>query len=74
MTTIFRVHKEAHTIINNDSINDKRLSAEALGVLVYLLSKSDDTINRSEIQNRFGIDSNKLDRILSELKEIEVIQ
>ncbi|GAI87223.1 unnamed protein product, partial [marine sediment metagenome] len=42
---IYRVHKnKTHpfTIIDNTSINDKRLSAKAKGILLYLISKPDN--------------------------------
>lgn len=41
---IYRVHKNKthpYTIIDNTSINDKRLSAKAKGILLYLISKPD---------------------------------
>jgi len=41
---IFRVHKNKehpYTIIDNTSVNDKRLSAKAKGILLFLISKPD---------------------------------
>lgn len=42
--SIFRVHKNKthpYTIIDNTSINDKRLSAKSKGILLFLISKPD---------------------------------
>jgi len=43
--SIFRVHKNKthpYTVIDNTSINDKRISAKAKGILLYLISKPDN--------------------------------
>jgi len=43
--SIFRVHKNKthpYTIIDNTSVNDKRLSAKAKGILLFLISKPND--------------------------------
>ena len=50
-----------YTNIDNDLINDTRLSAAALGVLIYLLSKPNNwTANKKQLQKRFTTDRNKL--------------
>lgn len=74
--TILRVRKETHyTVISNYPITDKSLSAEALGVLVYLLSKPDNWIvYNNEVQRRFNIRRKKFDRILAELKKAGYVQ
>jgi len=73
---IYRVHKPAnYTTISNVPVNDLRLSADALGVLLYLLSKPDDwQVYNLEIETRFGIGRKKLDRIMRELKKAKYIE
>lgn len=70
------VHREKHdkknpyTVISNKPINDDNLSAEALGVLTYLMSKPDNwTIWKSQIAHRFGMGRHKTNRIFKELEE-----
>lgn len=66
-----RINK--YTIIDNNIINNRQLSYEALGLLVYILSKPDNwTVKNSDLANRvsgsrdtYGKD--KLGRIIKEL-------
>jgi hypothetical protein len=52
---------KTYTNIDNKLINDTRLSAASLGVLIYLLSKPDNwTALKPEIKKRFSTDRNKL--------------
>ncbi len=57
------------TVVNNALINDDRISFEAVGVLVYLLSKPDDWIvMTADLCRRGGCGSHKLGRIMAELQ------
>jgi hypothetical protein len=56
------------TIIGNEPANDPRLSAEALGVLTYLLTRPDDwTVYSKQLSDRFKCGRDKIRRILREL-------
>lgn len=62
--------KETFTTIQNRIVNDKRLSADALGVLLWCLSKPEDWEYRvSVISERFTIGVEKTTRIMSELRK-----
>lgn len=65
------VKNRGYTSISNTPINDTSLSAEALGVIVYLLSKPDNWVaHKSEVANRFAKNTpNKIDTIFKELRE-----
>lgn len=57
------------TRIDNRIFDDTQLSLDAMGVLVYLLSKPDDwTIRDKHLKNHFSIGRKRLDRIMGELK------
>ena len=57
------------TIIPNEVIEDDRLGAKALGVLVYLLSKPDNwKTNSVHLSNRFACNINTVKVILRELE------
>jgi len=63
------------TITDNSVINDKNLSPAALGVLIYILSKTDDwTAHKNEIVKRFDsaktikTTPNFIDSVFKELK------
>lgn len=73
---IIRVRKISdYTVIANYPVNDARLSTEALGMLVYILSKPDNwIIMNDELQKRFRLGRKKFDRILAELKTAGYVQ
>lgn len=57
-------HLRDFTIVDNAVINDRRLKSEALGVLVYLISKPVDWIVRTkDVQRRFSIGHTKAEKI-----------
>lgn len=59
-----------YTQISNELLNDETLSAEALGVLVYLISKPHNwRIQPRAIGRRFGCGRDKIYRILNDLIE-----
>ena len=58
------------TTLTNSLINDTRLSADDLGMLVYLLSKPNDWIVRvTELRKRFDIGRDKVYRLLRQLEQ-----
>jgi hypothetical protein len=58
------------TMISNTPIKDEHLSAEALGVLLYLLSHQDDwRLTHQDLMRRFKIGRDKVYGIITELKE-----
>ena len=58
------------TIIQNDLVNDKTIKSDALGLIVYVLSKPDHwKIRTTELQSRFGCGERKVRRALTELRE-----
>jgi hypothetical protein len=67
--TIYRPARRAQfTVISNAIMNDGHLSAEALGVLVYLLSRPDDwIIHREQLMARFKVGRDKFQAIFREL-------
>lgn len=72
MSEIIRVERATHpfTVMDNSPINDKGLSFDSLGVLVYLLSKPDNwQVKTKELQKRGGCGQSKMLRILKELEE-----
>lgn len=66
--SIKRVRSGSFTTVNNAVLNDEKLSAEALGVLAYLLGKPNDwTVMPANLANRFGCGRDRIYRILKEL-------
>ena len=60
---------ERFYIVSHELI-DCELSAEALGVAVYVLSRPDDWVIRpSQLSNKFGCGKNRMTRILKEIVE-----
>ena len=58
------------SVITNGILTDRRLSAEAVGVLCYLASKPDHwKVRAAEIESRFGLRTKKRQRIMRELDE-----
>ena len=76
MTTIIRVEKkEQYSIIPNGVINDKRLSWEARGMLIYLLSKPNDWVVRlKDLINQSPCGRDKTKRILKELEQFGYLE
>ena len=67
--TIIRTPRpvERFTIVRNE-VFDEGLSAEALGMLCYLLSRPDNwRISKKELGNRFGMGRDKTNRLVKEL-------
>lgn len=63
------------TKISNHVLSDARLSAEALGVLVWLSQfPQGQTLSQSDIFKRFGIGEDKWQRIRKELVAVGVIE
>ncbi len=66
-----RNRRNPYTTISNTPLRDKKLSLEAVGLLVCILSLPENWIfNRAQARERFDIGREKLDRILRELKEV----
>ena len=62
--------KEKFSTLPNALINDGRMSAEHLGLIVYLLSKPNDWVVRvSELRKRFDYGRDKVYRILQQLEQ-----
>jgi hypothetical protein len=58
------------TIVDLALMNDARLSAEALGVLIYLLSKPDDwTVSVEQLKRRFNVGRDKMQSIMRLLRD-----
>lgn len=58
------------TIVDLALMNDERLTADALGVLLYLLSKPDDwRVFVDQLQKRFGMGRDKLQGVMRLLRE-----
>ena len=71
--TIFRRRnrRNPYTTISNTPLHDKRLSLEAIGLLVCVLSLPEHwSFSRKDAIARFRAKRDKLDRILRELKDI----
>lgn len=70
MTVIRREHTKNYTTIGNDCFADDNLSAEALGVLCYLISKPHNwRVMPAELANRFKSGRDRIYRILNELSD-----
>ena len=70
--SIFKNRKRVnpYSQIDNKMINDERLKAESLGVLVYLISKPQDwTISMKQLQNRFNFGREKMQSVTKNLEE-----
>jgi hypothetical protein len=68
VTIIRRKRNRNYTVIGNRPMNDERLSAEALGLLTYLLSRPDDwNVVPSQLATRFNCGRDKMQRIIREL-------
>lgn len=63
--------RENFTVIPNEMANDARLGADALGLLVYLLTKPNDwKVRINELRNRFDMGKDKTYRILKNLEQL----
>ena len=74
--TIIRVEKkDNYSILPNAAINDKRLSLEARGLLVFLLSKPNDwRVNSRALTNISPAGRDKIRRILRELEQFGYLE
>ena len=58
------------TTIGNDVIQDNRLTIEARGVLIYILSLPEEwVIHKNDLQNRINIGRRTIDRCFEEMKQ-----
>lgn len=65
------IHSNNYTIIDNQLINDGRLSLEQKGLLVYLLSKPDNWVfSHGSIRKDLSLGKNKLNKLTHELQEL----
>jgi DNA-binding IclR family transcriptional regulator len=63
-------HKMNYTVISNIPIRETSLSAEALGVLLYLYSQPDNwRLSHHDLMRRFDIGRDKAYAIIAELLE-----
>jgi len=66
--SIIRHHSTYYGVIPSSTANDENLTAEALGVLSYLLSKPQTwEVRIGDVRKRFGIGNDKMRRIMREL-------
>ena len=62
--------KENFSVLPNELMNDNRLSADQLGLLVYLLSKPYDwQVQVTELRKRFDVGRDKIRTILATLEQ-----
>ena len=67
---IRRKHTKQYAVVPNSTADDENLSADALGVLVYLLAKPDDwLVSVANLRQRFGLGKHRVYGILKELAE-----
>lgn len=68
---IRRAHRpKQYATIDMALMNDERLSAEALGVLLYLLSRPDNwTVQMDQLKSRFGVGRDKMQAIMRLLRD-----
>lgn len=70
MTVIRRRHNRNFTVVTNEVMDDERLSAEALGVLNFLLSRSSNwNVSTAHLGKRFNMGKDRTLRIIKELRE-----
>ncbi len=63
-------HKMNYTVISNSPIKETSLSAEALGVLLYLYSQPDNwRLSHHDLMRRFNFGRGKAYAIVGELKD-----
>jgi len=69
--SIIRVkHKRGYTVIPNSTLRDLRLSIDAVGLLVRLLSRPDDWhVQFGPLQRETGVGRDRLRRMLRELRK-----
>jgi hypothetical protein len=61
---------ENFTIIGNDVIQDERMSIEARGVLIFILSLPENwVVRKNDLQKRLKISRRTIDRCFDEMKE-----
>jgi hypothetical protein len=58
------------TIVGNDVIQDNRITIEARGVLIFILSLPEDwVVRKKDLQNRLKISRRTIDRCFDEMKQ-----
>lgn len=68
MSVLRRVHTNNFTVIHNALLCDRDLSAEAVGIICYLISKPHNwTLRPGELADRFNSGADRIQRILKEL-------
>lgn len=68
--SIIRRKKEQYTVICNDILNNEKLTIEALGMLVFMLSKPNDwEFSQEWLGNRFGKGRDAMRSIMRNLTE-----
>lgn len=64
-----------YAAIPNEAMRDKRLSAEARGVLAYLMTFSDDwTFHRDKVLEDMNLGRDRFQRLMGELKDAGYVQ
>lgn len=75
MSVLRRVHTNNFTIIGNACLCDESLSAEALGVICYLIGRPNNwTLRQGQLSERFRCGADRIQRILKELIEAGYIR
>lgn len=71
MSVVRRRHNRNFTVLTNDVMNDERLSAPALAVLVWLLSRPNNwNVITATVAKRFSMGRDKMHGIFRELKDL----
>lgn len=75
MTTAKRHRKSNFTQVQNEFLEDNRLSWKAKGVLIYLLSRPEEgwTVNQQDIINRSKDSGTAVKSALKELKALKYL-
>ena len=75
MSVLRRVHTNNFTIIGNAMLNDEGLSAEAVGVICYLIGKPHNwVLQPGQLSARFDCGADRIQRILKELIDARYIR
>lgn len=75
MTILRRVHTKNFTVIGNDVMTDESLSAEALGVICYLISRPHDwVVVPGHLSGRFNCGRDRIQRVIKELIDASYIR
>lgn len=75
MSTMRRVHTKNFTVLGNDVLCDETLSAEALGVICYLIGRPNGwVLMPGHLASRFACGRDRMQRIIKELAEAGYIR